>query len=195
MTNDFSISLGFDPRQFKDVERYLRDYPKKTRQLIAESMNRAVNAMNTEVRRGISRRYHLTQGQVKAHTAMIKATANKLSCSVTVSDSKKRAWHLWDFRVSPRRAGARSPRVAVLRGGRGARLQHAFVAQMKSGHIGVFERKGTARHPIKELFSPSPAVMASQSVIKKEVEAKGYEVFEKRMDHALDFLAKVRQGR
>lgn len=44
--------------------------------------------------------------------------------------------------------------TARLPGGAG-RYPRAFVAQMASGHVGVFERKGKARLPIAELFGPS----------------------------------------
>ncbi|MEO3997194.1 phage tail protein [Mesorhizobium sp. CAU 1732] len=33
----------------------------------------------------------------------------------------------------------------------------AFIAQMKSGHVGVMMREGAARLPIRELFGPNPA--------------------------------------
>lgn len=42
---------------------------------------------------------------------------------------------------------------ATINKGRPALLKSAFVATMKSGHKGVFVRKGDARLPIKELFS------------------------------------------
>lgn len=33
----------------------------------------------------------------------------------------------------------------------------AFIATMKSGHVGVMMRQGSARLPIRELFGPNPA--------------------------------------
>lgn len=33
----------------------------------------------------------------------------------------------------------------------------AFIAKMKSGHVGVFRRQGSERLPISELFGPNPA--------------------------------------
>jgi hypothetical protein len=35
--------------------------------------------------------------------------------------------------------------------------RHAFIAKMKSGHVGVMLRQGAARLPIRELFGPNPA--------------------------------------
>lgn len=202
---DFRISLEFNEREFKRAEQYLKEFPKQMPKLIAESMNRAVGAMQTEVLRGIAKRYNLTQIQVRKHVSVHKASANSFAADVTISDSIKTAWHLYDFKVSPRRVQRRSKgvKVSVLRSG-GVSMVHSFIAQMRSGHIGVFERTREARRapiknsdkgtvsPIKELFSPTPAVMASQSVVEKEVEARGYEVFEKRMDHVIDYLKTMR---
>jgi len=189
MANDFTISLGFDPKQFKEVERYLREYPEKMAQHVAESMNRAVAAMDTQIRRGISQRYQVTQKQIKAHSRSRKATARLLTASVTISDSAKSAWPMYDFKVNPRGVNPRRRRplqISILRG-KAETFRHAFIAKMKSGHEGVFEReKGAGRLPIKELFSVTPAVMASQSVVAAEVEKAGYATFEKRLTHAID---------
>ncbi len=35
--------------------------------------------------------------------------------------------------------------------------RHAFIAKMKSGHVGVMMRTGPDRLPIRELFGPNPA--------------------------------------
>ena len=37
------------------------------------------------------------------------------------------------------------------------RYPHAFLAQMRSGHLGVFQRVGRTRLPIRELRGPSIA--------------------------------------
>jgi hypothetical protein len=56
---------------------------------------------------------------------------------------------------------ARGPYPSRGRGGgvtySGGRADHAFIAIMPSGHRGVFERVGTARLPIRELFGPGLA--------------------------------------
>lgn len=52
----------------------------------------------------------------------------------------------------PWRATKRGVSVSINRGQR-ARIQGAFAATMKSGHEGIFTRRGKARLPIGELFS------------------------------------------
>lgn len=194
---DFSIELTFDKKQFERAERYLKEYPDKMPKLIAESMNRAVTTMTVTVLRAISSRYNVTQKEIRPHAKPWKANASLLSASVHISDSTKAAWHLYDFKVTPRsiqRRPKKGLRVAVLRGNN-KMLPHAFIAMMRSGHIGVFQRdEGAKRSPIHELISPTAAIMASQTVVAEEVEKKGYEMFDKRLNHAFDLLDKMRQG-
>lgn len=65
--------------------------------------------------------------------------------------------------ASPKRIGlikfnAKQSKTGVsYRYGQGGRLtlQHAFIARMKSGHEGVYLRKGKDRLPIQEKFGPS----------------------------------------
>ena len=84
--------------------------------------------------------------------------------------------------------GARGPEPSRGRGngvayrlpqGRG-RAPNAFIATMKSGHRGVFQRRGAARHPIVELKGPSLVkvfnkrspegqVVAAESLLKNVV--------------------------
>jgi hypothetical protein len=55
----------------------------------------------------------------------------------------------------PHRAGARGVTVEVNKGKR-TLLKGSFVAQMRSGHKGVFRRRGPARLPIDELRGSRP---------------------------------------
>lgn len=68
---------------------------------------------------------------------------------------------VWEMRVSgdvqpvsnfPAQQQKRGVKATINKG-RPALLKSAFVATMKSGHRGVFVRKGEARLPIKELFT------------------------------------------
>lgn len=55
----------------------------------------------------------------------------------------------------PHRQGAQGVSVEVNRGKR-TLVKGSFLATMKSGHKGVFQRRGTARLPIRELLGSRP---------------------------------------
>lgn len=73
--------------------------------------------------------------------------------------------------------------------GRG-HVQHAFIATMKSGHKGVFKRKGSTRLPIKELHGPSLPKVFTNDVIMKAMERVAGErwakVFQQELSYELN---------
>mgnify|MGYP000881591447 CR=1 FL=1 len=72
--------------------------------------------------------------------------------------------------------GRKRTTVKVKRAGARTRLEHAFVARMASGHVGVFERTTKRTLPIKEMHSIGVSGMfkaASIRTIKQLVRTKG----------------------
>ena len=75
------------------------------------------------------------------------------------------------------------------------RLQHVFVAQMKSGHIGLFEREeGADRTPIHQLYGPSVPAMLKENILAVEwtVENEAGRIFENELDHFFKKAAGLR---
>jgi Prophage minor tail protein Z (GPZ) len=63
-----------------------------------------------------------------------------------------------EFNPRASRAG-----VSVQIGGKTEVYRHAFLATMKTGHRGVYERRGAQRLPIRELYGPSVPGMLKRS--------------------------------
>lgn len=64
-------------------------------------------------------------------------------------------------------------------------LEHAFRAQM-GAHTGIYERIGTERFPVKELYGPAtPQMMYSNEEVMDKVEEKMVSTYEKRIDHEI----------
>ena len=93
---------------------------------------------------------------------------------------------LYRFNVSPTLPVQRATvSAAVLAESGRTPFAHAFIAKMKSGHTGMFERDGTGRLPITEFMGPSAAQMAANSVVVEQVEEKAQEVINKRIEHEI----------
>ena len=93
---------------------------------------------------------------------------------------------LYRFNVSPTLPVQRATvSAAVLNESGRTPFAHAFIAKMKSGHTGMFERDGTSRLPITEFMGPSAAQMAGNSVVVEQVEEKAQEVVNKRLEHEI----------
>lgn len=75
------------------------------------------------------------------------------------------------------------------------RLLHkgAFIATVKSGHKGVFRRKGKKRFPIQEILGPNTIAIFEQVV--PAVEKQLYPVLNKNITHDVNFLRNKSKGR
>jgi hypothetical protein len=61
---------------------------------------------------------------------------------------------------------SRTQGVTITVAGKAERYRHAFRATVRHGHIGIFERKGRERLPIRELYGPSiPGMLRRTDVL------------------------------
>jgi hypothetical protein len=67
-------------------------------------------------------------------------------------------------------------------------ILHAFIAKMKSGHTGVYRRRGTSRLPLKQLWGPTIAgtfaTKEVQAVISNTMKARLQSALARRMASA-----------
>jgi hypothetical protein len=129
------------------------------------ALNRTIATANTEARRAIAEDTSLPQNVIAKSLAIRRATFDRPEA---VLEATGRRIPLYEF-----------TRQRKLRGrptGRGA-IPGAFIARMKSGHIGIFRRVGKSRSrrglpspapglPITELFGPSlPRVFTNEKIM------------------------------
>jgi len=67
-----------------------------------------------------------------------------------------------------------------------------FLAQMKSGHIGVFVRQEKARKPIEQLLGPGVGGLFGSNKIMQAVKQKILAIWEKEFNRQLDYYLKSR---
>lgn len=80
----------------------------------------------------------------------------------------------------------------VLKSTSPALFRHAFVAKMKNGHTGIFERTGGMtshdKDELEELFGPSVAQMLGNQEVAEKLSAEAMEKFEDRLDHEINAI-------
>ena len=84
-----------------------------------------------------------------------------------------------------RRASGSGVSVEIKRGQRKL-LPRTFIAKMKSGHMGVFERAGKARLPIKEKVTIDVQYMFGSKKVIEATKKRVIEQFDKNFTHELD---------
>lgn len=152
-----------------------------TPRAIMRGLNRAIGSARTIEVKGISGDTGMKQADVRDALTMTTATQTKPEASL--SAGMKRI-PLIDFKATgpePSRGKGGGVRY-VLQGGRD-QLPDAFIATMSSGHRGVFERVGSKRLPIRELYGPSLGKVFFK--FRPDAIARAEEIFATNFEHEM----------
>ncbi len=181
--------ITVDESQLKRAEELLKDIPNGVNKAIVNAVNRAAQGARTDAVKKARERYYVKAKDVRKTIELKRATYENQAAIVRAEGSPLA---LSKFRITPRQPPARRRKkpvkAKVLRGGGGGEIPGAFVAQMESGHIGVFVRAGKPRLPIKEKFGPSVPQMLEHESVTEYVEERAREILEQRFEHELNRL-------
>jgi hypothetical protein len=172
--------------QMERVNLILSGIPKGASKAFYNVINRGLEKVKTQSGKSVAKTYRISQKDFKSETNIRekKATQTDLAGQIVFAGT---SIPLMKFKVNPKEQKKQTVSVAVLRESGGERLKHAFIAKMKSGHIGVFERttSSTWRLPIDELYGPAAAGMIENVENRKEIETVAQEIIDKRIEHEI----------
>lgn len=185
----------------KEVKNIDKRVDKAQRMALAE----AGRAAKTEATRAIAKQYVLTQAEIKPTISVdvnasqkfvdIRSNGKRFPLirfaekKVSMREIKKREKAGETSRYKLRNGGmvAKNMRVRIMiRKGKTITLKHAFYAVMPNGHVGIFERAGRGRLPIKEMSGVAIPQLFTQKDIKKAALERGLEVYWKRFKHHIE---------
>lgn len=156
----------FDPQKVRAAtNRAIKRIGDQTRTQAARMLRTEYNIPYSELTRNLWVDFYTTSTGAQAvitgrgrGLALAKFAAKQEGVAVS-----KKAGFRYTRRSKTEGAGRRGGKVTVevRSGDRKEVLSQppAFMAMMKSGHIGVFQRVGQARYPIRQLFGPGVAAM------------------------------------
>lgn len=152
-----TVTLRFNAT---DSQRAIARLREKAPYAIARALNRAAGSARTQLARDVSRDMRIRVGDVRDKVNIVEATRDRPTATIYAS-AKRLPLIAFGARGPYPSRGKGKGVTAKLPGGRYPR---AFIAIMRSGHRGVFERRSKGRLPIKELFGPSIAKVAETYV-------------------------------
>ena len=166
--------------QIEGIEIFdqLKNSDKQLEKALYFAKNRALNTVKTELARGVPKRY-----DTKQKTRRDRTRVNKNTGEVSVTGSPIR---LFKFRVTPTSPRKQLVTASVKRASKS--LPNAFVQQMRNGTIGVFERVGKSRYPIRQLYSVSAPQMAGNEEVLEGAMERASIVFDERLSHEIGRL-------
>jgi hypothetical protein len=148
---------------------------------VARALNRSIASVQTAAVRDMAKDLNLAQKDVRKGLEITKATRQSLLATLRVTSK----------RLLLMAFGARQTAKGVTYNlGRGRTLaEGAFIAAMKSGHVGVFRRVGRARLPLtRELRGPSLPHVFTAERIRAAREALAQDLLRKNLTHEVEFL-------
>jgi len=172
--------------QIERVNLILSGIPGGAQKAFSSAVRRVNSAVKTETVRQITGVYAISAQNVRAG-ANIRTQVQKADSGVcgTVTFAGYKL-PLYRFNVSPTLPIQRAEvKAAVMRGNGQTPFAHAFIARMKSGHTGMFERDTSRSFPVSEFMAQSTAQMAGNEEVLEQVSEKAQETVNKRIEHEI----------
>jgi hypothetical protein len=183
-----AVTIQIDTREIAKIALATRKIADGVKRVLAPAVNRALSAGRTAASREIRANY-----LIKNKDIPMRIQQSGESGAILIESGMLK---LYDFKVAPKgvqRRARKKPVFAQVKVGGGAYLGGGFVAQMKSGHVGVFMRSSSRmmftkpwKQQINELLTIGAPIMATQPAVGPAVNERMGEVLEKRMDHELN---------
>lgn len=131
------MSLIIQGEDIERVRKMLAGVPKGADRAIANALNKSARTAVTGVIKGLRKNYTINSKHIRKNGFIIRrASAGNLEARITV---RGKVLGLNNYYMTPKEPVKEIPFARVKKGG-GGKFKGGFVARMKSGHIGIFER-------------------------------------------------------
>lgn len=187
------LNLSFEISNHAVVKRFLAEMPERLNDVITEASNKAITRLKAVGVKALPEHWNIPKEQVKDKWSTTRAKAGD-EAPTAFATVKSGMVGLFQFTPHPSAimGGKTTGGVSVMIGGKSEQFKHAFVAQMASGHKGIFQRTGrfattpgprggTRREVISEVFGLSHPQMAEdvgKQRIPPELAEEAQRVFE-----------------
>lgn len=167
------------------ISNLLVEVPNGTERAMASAANRAIAKAKTESFKGVTKEYKIKRNVIAEYTkdSIKNATTSDL-CATLIFAGQQIPLYKYSL-TKPKYPGGGK----VFAGQKTARaFEEAFIAQMSSGHTGIFQRTGKARKPIEQKMGSSMRSMVSNAVVMDQVYKEAQETFDTRLEHEVERL-------
>lgn len=174
--------------QQERVSLILHNIPGGVEKAMNNAINRGLEKARTEASRKVSEVYAIAQKDIRAegNVSLRKASGSGMAGEISYSGTKI---PMFRFNASPRRSGTGAVvSAALMRSNAPTIFESAFVATMKSGHTGIFERTTAKRFPIEEKMGLAVAQMVGNIDVTEHVEKEAQETIDKRLEHEIGHI-------
>lgn len=186
--------IEVDARGIEQAQELLKDIPGATKKAVSTALRKSLRNAKKEAVKKVRERYTIRKAGYVSRTIKMKVEnmTGILSSKGPVND-------LSYFKTNPKTVPKRRPPkgkylYSQVVKGQGGTIAHAFLARMKSGHVGVFQRAGhgasNASLPISKLAGPSTPQMLGSPSVTEFIAKKMLECMDKNLEHEIDAFLK-----
>jgi hypothetical protein len=184
-----------DPNSLDDMgtirlaQQILSGMPGKVKTVIRRASTDAIRAIKAEFPRAINQRWAITKSEVQSHMQLRQVSEDGGMRSALIVSGRRIP--VMDFDVRPKTPPAqagipisrRNPvKIVTVRGKTTVGKPNRFVAEMRSGHVGVFMKKTKQSLPIRESMSESVPEMIRFKPIRRQIEQRAEDIFTKAIE-------------
>jgi len=191
------ITYEYDQNTLAKVEKKLGSLKSEAPKALKNAINQTAKQARKDLATEAQKTYVVKSGRFNKAMTIKNATQSSLEATIKATGAPM---ELKDYKVSPAtaRTGANRPdltKAKVLKAGSMKGLQKgnikAFVAKFASGHASVAQRRGSARLPLKVLFSNSiPKMLGNEKrvygVVRPTIEQNLQENIDKQVRKILE---------
>lgn len=191
------ITYEYDQNTLAKVEKKLGNLKSEAPKALKNAINQTAKQARKDLATEAQKTYVVKSGRFNKAMTIKNATQSSLEATIKATGAPM---ELKDYKVSPAtaRTGANRPdltKAKVLKAGSMKGLQKgnikAFVAKFASGHASVAQRRGSARLPLKVLFSNSiPKMLGNEKrvygVVRPTIEQNLQENIDKQVRKILE---------
>lgn len=191
------ITYEYDQNTLAKVEKKLGSLKSEAPKALKNAINQTAKQARKDLATEAQKTYVVKSGRFNKAMTIKNATQSSLEATIKATGAPM---ELKDYKVSPAtaRTGANRPdltKAKVLKAGSMKGLQKgnikAFVAKFSSGHASVAQRRGSARLPLKVLFSNSiPKMLGNEKrvygVVRPTIEQNLQENIDKQVRKILE---------
>lgn len=206
-------TIRVDQQKLEAVKRALEAIGAEPNQAMVRAINRTLEGVGTDSAKAISAELNLTQATIKKNHKAFKASLARVTGKF---QSQGRPIPLIKYGATQVRDGVS---VRIKRGSPKKTIKFAFLATMKSGHKGVFQRTSPFvgagrpigntgrlhmnapgkwprqyRLPIKELHGPRVEDIMSNTPVMTDILEKASQRLHDRLEHEADHIIRKAQN-
>lgn len=195
--------IEIDEKNLKKAQELLKGIEKGVERAATSAINHSLGKAKTKLKKKITAEYYIKSSDIEKTLSIKKANFSNLTGTIS-SRSRRTSFPKVKLKKSGTSllAGVKKSNGISVMKGKSELFGKPFIAKMRNGHIGVFQRTIRKRNgigikkskeqqnPIKELYTISIPQMAGDKGVQKYIEEETSKIVNERFEHEIDRILK-----